>query len=112
MADPFQDVDSTGPEFIKTFADTMDVRQSDPTMEAIVAEYLGHLDVPPGGRGVSTAGQMLPWFEMTARQMEERDDVGTQLADAIVAELNLRAEAVTLYGYQAVATVIDRKGRN
>lgn len=44
MADPFQDVDAAGPEFIRMFADSMDERQSDPTMEAIVADYLGHLD--------------------------------------------------------------------
>ncbi|MEO1637908.1 MAG: methyltransferase domain-containing protein [Pseudomonadota bacterium] len=43
MADPFQDVDAAGPEFIKTFADAMDMRQADPTMEAIVAEYLDQL---------------------------------------------------------------------
>ncbi|MEO0486506.1 MAG: methyltransferase domain-containing protein [Pseudomonadota bacterium] len=43
MADPFQDVDAAGPEFIAAFADSMDVRQSDPTMEAIVADYLGRL---------------------------------------------------------------------
>ncbi|AUQ63618.1 class I SAM-dependent methyltransferase [Phaeobacter inhibens] len=43
MADPFQDVDSAGPEFVKMFADAMDVRQSDPTMEQIVASYLDRL---------------------------------------------------------------------
>jgi ubiquinone/menaquinone biosynthesis C-methylase UbiE len=43
MADPFQDVDAAGPEFIKMFADSMDVRQTDPTMERIVAEYLERL---------------------------------------------------------------------
>ena len=45
MADPFQDVDSAGPEFIKMFADAMDARQSDPTMEKIVADYLAPLTV-------------------------------------------------------------------
>jgi len=40
MADPFQNVDAAGPEFIKMFADAMDARQSDPSMEAIVANYL------------------------------------------------------------------------
>ena len=43
MADPFQDVDAAGPEFIKLFADSMDARQSDPTMEKIVASYLAQL---------------------------------------------------------------------
>ena len=43
MTDPFQDVDSAGPEFIKMFADSMDERQSDPKMEEIVASYLATL---------------------------------------------------------------------
>ncbi|WP_171052636.1 class I SAM-dependent methyltransferase [Ruegeria sediminis] len=45
MADPFQDVDSAGPEFIKLFADSMDERQSDPKMEEIVASYLAALSL-------------------------------------------------------------------
>ena len=52
MADPFQDVDSAGPEFIAMFADSMDARQSDPTMERIVAAYLDQLDVSGGGLSV------------------------------------------------------------
>ncbi|MEQ8342351.1 MAG: methyltransferase domain-containing protein [Marinovum algicola] len=44
MTDPFQNVDAAGPEFIKIFADTMEIRQSDPTMEALVAGYLSRLD--------------------------------------------------------------------
>lgn len=43
MADPFQDVDAAGEEFISAFADSMDERQSDPTMEVIVASYLSKL---------------------------------------------------------------------
>ena len=43
MADPFQNVDAAGADFIKAFADSMDERQSDPTMEAIVAGYLDQL---------------------------------------------------------------------
>ncbi|RED13844.1 class I SAM-dependent methyltransferase [Pontivivens insulae] len=41
MADPFQNVDAAGEDFIAAFADSMDARQDDPTMEAIVADYLG-----------------------------------------------------------------------
>jgi ubiquinone/menaquinone biosynthesis C-methylase UbiE len=48
MADPFQDVDAAGEEFIATFAEAMDARQADPTMEAIVSDYLGALDFPDG----------------------------------------------------------------
>lgn len=46
MADPFQDVDAAGDEFISAFAESMDERQTDPTMEAIVANYLGKLTFP------------------------------------------------------------------
>ena len=45
MADPFQDVDAAGADFIKMFADAMDVRQADPTMEKVVAHYLSHIEV-------------------------------------------------------------------
>lgn len=44
MADPFQNVDAAGDEFISAFADSMDERQSDPTMEQIVSKYLGKLE--------------------------------------------------------------------
>ena len=43
MADPFQNVDAAGDAFIKMFADAMDARQSDPTMEKIVGAYLAPL---------------------------------------------------------------------
>ncbi|MBU2942687.1 methyltransferase domain-containing protein [Shimia thalassica] len=48
MADPFQNVDAAGDEFISAFADSMDERQSDPTMEEIVARYLGRLEFDEG----------------------------------------------------------------
>lgn len=48
MTDPFQDVDAAGEDFISAFADSMDERQSDPTMEKIVAAYLGKLAFPEG----------------------------------------------------------------
>lgn len=48
MADPFQNVDAAGDEFISAFADSMDERQSDPTMEKIVSEYLGKLEFAQG----------------------------------------------------------------
>ena len=48
MTDPFQDVDAAGDAFISAFADSMDERQSDPTMEKIVSEYLGTLEFAQG----------------------------------------------------------------
>ncbi|MEL7130862.1 MAG: methyltransferase domain-containing protein [Pseudomonadota bacterium] len=265
MPDPFQNVDAAGPEFIKLFADSMDVRQSDATMEKIVADYLGRLDLPaqsliveigagagavtrriaaramparvvgyepskgfvaearrrgadhanlsfevadgsdlpdadasvdvaimhtvlthvtapdtliaeavrvlkPGGtlvvcdadfskatlstcpndpldacarafvqefvtdpflvgklrsliddagldlfhfqvqsRVVTDAVQMLPWVDMTTQNMVKRGEIGAELADALKAEYHRRAEAGTLYGYQAFATAIATK---
>ncbi len=47
MADPFQNVDAAGADFIKVFADAMDARQADPSMEAIVASYLAQLSFGP-----------------------------------------------------------------
>ena len=47
MADPFQNVDAAGADFIKVFADAMDARQADPTMESVVAAYLSQLDFGP-----------------------------------------------------------------
>ncbi len=44
MTDPFQNVDAQGEEFANLFADSMDVRQQDPTMERVVANYLAALD--------------------------------------------------------------------
>lgn len=48
MADPFQNVDAAGEEFIAAFADSMDARQSDPKMESIVATYLSKLEFSKG----------------------------------------------------------------
>lgn len=48
MADPFQNVDAAGEEFVTAFADSMDARQSDPTMESIVSRYLSKLQFPKG----------------------------------------------------------------
>lgn len=48
MADPFQNVYAVGEKFIKVFADSMDERQSDPTMERIVASHLEKLTFDEG----------------------------------------------------------------
>ena len=226
MADPFQNVDAAGAEFIKVLADSMDVRQSDPAMERIVATYLGMLEfaghrltieigagagavtrriaalpledasvdaaimhtvlthvtdpaaliseacrvLKPGGalvicdagfskatlagfpddpldccarafvrdfvtdaflvgklrglitgaglkldhfgidsRVVVTREQMLPWVELTTKAMLERGEIGEALAEALRGEMLRRADAGSLYGYQAFATALARK---
>lgn len=60
-------------------------------------------------RVVTTPQQMLPWVEVTARHMQERGDIGPELASALVAEHARRAEEGRLYGYQVFATAIARK---
>jgi ubiquinone/menaquinone biosynthesis C-methylase UbiE len=49
MTDPFQNVDAAGPDFVVAFADAMDIRQSDPAMEALVSAYLDRLRFSPDG---------------------------------------------------------------
>lgn len=49
MTDPFQNVDAAGEDFIASFADSMDARQSDPTMERIVSQYLERLEFRDDG---------------------------------------------------------------
>ncbi len=44
MTDPFQNVDAAGDDFVQLFADSMDARQDDPTMERVVADYLSELN--------------------------------------------------------------------
>ena len=39
MADPFQNVDAAGPEFIKLFADSMDARQLDAVLAYRYLDY-------------------------------------------------------------------------
>ena len=43
MSDPFQNVDAAGEEFAALFADAMDTRQSEATMEGVVSTYLSAL---------------------------------------------------------------------
>lgn len=52
---------------------------------------------------------MLPWVITTGRDMVARGDIGQPLADAMVAEYQRRRDAGTLYGFQAVATLIAAK---
>lgn len=68
---------------------------------------LSHFDVT--SRVVSDGVQMRPWVEATTRSMVERGEIGQDLAEALIAEHDRRAENGTLYGYQAFATAIAHK---
>lgn len=49
MADPFQDVDAHGDEFVKTVGDALETRAAEPAMQQIVDSYLSELTYPDGG---------------------------------------------------------------
>lgn len=73
MADPFQNVDAAGEEFIEAFADSMDARQSDPKMESIVATYLSKLRFPGGSLTVEVgAGAGAVTRRIAAKAKPER----------------------------------------
>lgn len=73
MADPFQNVDAAGEEFIEAFADSMDARQSDPKMESIVASYLSKLEFPKGSLTVEVgAGAGAVTRRIAAKAVPER----------------------------------------
>ena len=65
MADPFQNVDAAGAEFIKIFADAMDARQDDPTMEQIVANYLSALARENPEKVIETVSRRPIFIRMT-----------------------------------------------
>lgn len=91
MPDPFQNVDAAGPEFIKLFADSMDVRQADPTMEKIVADYLARIDLAPDsliievGAGAGAVSRRIAAHAAPARV------VGYEPSEGFVAEAIQRA---------------------
>lgn len=93
MADPFQDVDAAGPEFIQMFADSMDARQSDPTMEKIVANYLSALDITENsvlvevGAGAGAVTRRIAEFARSAKVL------GFEPSKGFVEEARLRAAA-------------------
>lgn len=91
MADPFQNVDAAGEEFIATFADSMDARQSDPKMETIVSNYLAKLQFPEGSLTVEVgAGAGAVTRRIAARAKPERV-LGFEPSSGFVKEAKTRA---------------------
>ncbi|MEL6914837.1 MAG: methyltransferase domain-containing protein [Pseudomonadota bacterium] len=94
MADPFQDVDAAGADFIAVFAESMEMRQSDPTMERIVADYLAQLDFGEDtltveiGAGAGAIARRIAARAAPARVM------GYEPSAGFVAEAKTRAEGV------------------
>ena len=90
MADPFQDVDAAGDAFISAFADSMDERQSDPTMEQIVSAYLSKVDFPEGSLTVEVGcGAGAVTRRIAAKASPERV-VGFEPSAGFVREAKLR----------------------
>ncbi len=91
MADPFQNVDAAGEEFIATFADSMDARQSDPKMEAIVSSYLSKMKFGKGSLTVEVgAGAGAVTRRIAAKANPERV-VGFEPSQGFVNEAKSRA---------------------
>lgn len=94
MADPFQNVDAAGADFIKIFADAMDLRQNDPTMEKIVATYLEALalenpaDVIEIGAGAGAVSRRI------AAQFPKAKITGYEPSQGFVTEARARAQAL------------------
>jgi len=100
-------LDCCAKEFVRTYV-------TDPhlvgRLRGLIADAglrLDHFDVQ--SRVIITEAQMLPWVEITTRDMVTRGLIGQGLADALIAEHAQRAADGRLYGYQAIATAIAQK---
>lgn len=92
MADPFQDVDAAGADFIKSFADSMDVRQNDPTMERIVADYLAKLEFSADTLTVEVGAGAGAVTRRIAAQAAPGKVIGFEPSKGFVAEAKARAK--------------------
>lgn len=91
MADPFQDVDAAGEEFIASFADSMDARQSDPKMEEIVAIYLSKMRFPKGSLTVEVGAGAGAVTRRIAASAAPEHVVGFEPSSGFVREAKKRA---------------------
>lgn len=91
MADPFQNVDAAGAEFITTFAETMETRQNDPSMEAIVADYLDRLSPADDARIIEIGAGAGAVTRRIAKRLAPRRVTGFEPSEGFVAEARHRA---------------------
>lgn len=91
MADPFQNVDEAGPEFIRLFADSMDQRQSDPIMEKIVASYLAKLNLADDSLVIEVGAGAGAVTRRIATHSYPAKVVGFEPSKGFVAEAKTRA---------------------
>lgn len=93
MADPFQDVDAAGADFIRSFADSMDERQSDPTMEKIVANYLAKLTFADDSRIIEVGAGAGAVTRRIAAHVAPTKVIGYEPSAGFVSEANARGQA-------------------
>ena len=94
MADPFQNVDAAGAEFIKIFADAMDARQDDPTMEQIVANYLSALARENPEKVIEIGAGAGAVSRRIATQLPEAQVTGYEPSQGFVSEAQARAQGI------------------
>lgn len=100
MADPFQNVDAAGADFIKVFADAMDARQSDPAMEAIVAAYLAQMSFAEGSLTVEVGAGAGAVSRRIAAKARPAKVVGYEPSVGFVAEAKARAGNLTNLSFE------------
>lgn len=94
MTDPFQNVDAAGPEFIRVFANAMEVRQSEPAMETIVARYLDKLAFSEGSLTVEVGSGAGAIARRIADRAAPGAVIGFEPSKGFVEEARIRAEGV------------------
>ncbi|MEO0743972.1 MAG: methyltransferase domain-containing protein, partial [Pseudomonadota bacterium] len=100
MADPFQDVDAAGAEFITLFADAMDVRQAEPVMEEIVAAYLAMLPLGPDATVIEVGAGAGAVSRRIAAHAAPAKVIGFEPSHGFVAEARSRAEGLANLSFQ------------
>ncbi|MEL6959007.1 MAG: methyltransferase domain-containing protein [Pseudomonadota bacterium] len=91
MTDPFQDPDAAGPDFIRAFADSMEQRQTDPTMEAIVEAYLDRLSFSADTRCLEVGAGAGAVTRRIAARADPAEVIGYEPSELFVAEARTRA---------------------
>lgn len=103
MADPFQDVDAAGPDFIKAFAESMETRQADPAMERIVATYLAMLDFAPDSSTIEIGAGAGAVSRRIAAHAAPAKVVGFEPSKGFVAEAEARALGIDNLSFQVAS---------
>ena len=93
--------------FVQEFVTDAHLVAKLPSLMAGAGLDVEHFDLR--SRVVASSEQMMPWVAATTELLVNRGQIGSQLADALVAEYRRRMKDGSLYGYQAFATCVARK---